>query len=225
MRQQPVYRGGDLACNQVGRATQRAGSFFASLCLFTGAAIAAFIPAALEKQILNFLFFGLIPALGFYVSGCILRHVLLLSCKLCGIIASRCFRRTVIFASSLKKWTGQIVPDLLDTCSITIGRFLFGIRMLVQRLAWSGQNAYRLICLSYWQLNSTILEFACLLIRSTARLLIRLQTVLANRQIGGERRALFWRLHDLNRTPVVEKVRCRRERIAEADASISATRE
>jgi hypothetical protein len=199
MRQQSVYRGGGLARNQVGQATQRAGSLLASLCLFIGAASAASIPAALEKQILNFLFFGLIPAFGFYVSGVILRHVLLLSCKLCGIIAPRCFRRTVSFASSLTKWTGRIVPHLLDTGSITIARFLSKFRLLAQRSAWSGQNAYCLVCRSYWQLDKVILEFSCLLIRSTARFLLRLQTVLVNRETGAERRALFWRLHHLGR--------------------------
>ena len=69
MKQALVYQAVDPACSRVGRATQTAGTFLAVLCLFFGAAFAATVPASLEKRIVYLFFVGLVPALGFYVSG------------------------------------------------------------------------------------------------------------------------------------------------------------
>lgn len=199
MRQQPVYRAVDPACSRVGRTIQTAGTLLSCLCLFLGAAVVAFIPASLEERIFSFLFFGLIPAFGFYGTGFILRHVLVLSCKLCEIVAARCFPRFLILSNSLTNWAGQLVSDLLDACSTIPARFLITIRLLLQRLSCSAHSAYGLVCRLYWRVNKVVLGISCLLIRGTAQFLIRLQTVLVNRQTCGERRALFWRLHDLSR--------------------------
>ena len=45
----------------------------------------AFVPASFEERIGYLFLFGLIPALGCYLIGHILRGALALSCKLCGI--------------------------------------------------------------------------------------------------------------------------------------------
>ena len=56
-----------------GPAVIRAGNHLAVACLFFGAVFAAFVSGSLEQRIGNLFSFGLIPAVGFYAGGHILR--------------------------------------------------------------------------------------------------------------------------------------------------------
>jgi len=175
MNQALVYQAVDPACSRVGRATQTAGTFLAVLCLFFGAAFAATVPASLEKRIVYLFFVGLVPALGFYVSGHILRQMLGLSCKLCEIIAARCVRLLAPFANGLVNWAGASVLDALDRCSMKIARCLLTTGQCMQRLFRLGRKAYCLVHRWYWHIHKAIFDFSCLLIRNAARFVIRMQ--------------------------------------------------
>lgn len=176
MRHAPVYRAVDPACSRVGRATQAAGTFLAALCLFFGPAFAASVPASLEARIVYLFFFGLIPALGFYVSGHILRQMCW--CSVAGCVRSipaRCARRLAPFANGLANWAGATVLDVLDRCLMIIARCLLTTGQWMQRLSRLGQKAYCSIHCRYWHVHKAIFEFSCLLIRNTARFVIRVQ--------------------------------------------------
>jgi hypothetical protein len=175
MKRAFVYRAADPACSRVGRATQTAGTFLAVLCLFFGAAFAASVPASLEKRIVYLFFVGLIPALGFYVSGHVLRQILGLSCKLCEIIAARCVRLLAPFAHGLVNWAGASVLDALDRCSMVIARCLVTTGQCMQRLFRLGREAYCSVHRWYWQVHKAVFEVSCLLIRNAARFVIRMQ--------------------------------------------------
>jgi hypothetical protein len=175
MRQALAYRAVDPACSRVGRATQAAGTFLAALCLFFGTAFAASVPASLEKRILYLFFIGLIPALGFYVSGHILRQMLGLICKLCEIIAARCVRLLAPFLNGLVNWAGASVLDALNICSMVIARCLVTTGQCMPKLFRFGRKTDSSVHRWYWHIYKAIFDFSCLLIRNAARFVIRIQ--------------------------------------------------
>jgi hypothetical protein len=71
--------------------------------LVVGAAFATFVQASVEQRMTGLLFFGLMPALGFYVSGYILYRTLVLTCMLCEFTAERGFRRIPAAAHALQR--------------------------------------------------------------------------------------------------------------------------
>ena len=176
MKQVFVHRDVDSACTRVGQVAQTAGTFLAGLCLFFGTTFAASIPASLENRIVYLFFVGLIPALVSYVSGYILRWMLGLSCKLCEIVA-RCVRLLAPVANGPAKWTGAYVLDVLDRCSIATDRCLLTTGQCMQTLFRLRQKAHLSVYRWYWHVRKTIFQFSCLLIRNTARFLIRMQPV------------------------------------------------
>jgi hypothetical protein len=101
--------------------------------------------------------FGLLPAIGFYVGGHILKHLLVLSSKLCDVIVARCIRCAVLLVDDLVSWVG---PDLSS--------LLTSLRALRRNLHYSVHRCYR-------RLHYAIVDFLCLLIRSAARFVIRVQ--------------------------------------------------
>lgn len=176
MRQAPVYWAVDPACSRVGRAAQTASTFLGGLCLFFGPAFATSVPASLEARIVYLCFFGLIPALGFYVSGHILRQMCWCSvASSVRSIAARCARRPAPFANGLANWAGAAVLDVLDRCLMIIARCLLTAGQWMQRLFRLGQKAYSSVHCRYWYVHKAIFEFSCLLIRNTARFVIRMQ--------------------------------------------------
>jgi hypothetical protein len=177
MKQVFVHRDVDSACTRVGQVAQTAGTFLAGLCLFFGTTFAASIPASLENRIVYLFFVGLIPALVSYVSGYILRWMLGLSCKLCEIVAARCVRLLAPVANGPAKWTGAYVLDVLDRCSIATDRCLLTTGQCMQTLFRLRQKAHLSVYRWYWHVRKTIFQFSCLLIRNTARFLIRMQPV------------------------------------------------
>src|SRR6516162_7454977 len=77
---------------QPGPAVMRAGNYLAVICLFVGAALAAFVSGSLEQRIGNLFCVGLIPAVGFYAGGHILGQLLVFGIELCDMIMARCSR-------------------------------------------------------------------------------------------------------------------------------------
>jgi hypothetical protein len=92
----------------------RAGKHLAVVCLFCGAAVAAFVSGSLEQRIGNLFCFGLIPAVGFYAGGHILGQLLVFGVELCDMIMARCSRYAVRLANDLLSWAGTDVSNWVD---------------------------------------------------------------------------------------------------------------
>ena len=100
MGQAPIYDGINQArlysskargCPQPGPAVMRTGNHLAIVCLFCGAAFAAFVSGSLEQRIGNLFCFGVIPAVVFYAGGHILGQLLVFGVPLCDMIMARLF--------------------------------------------------------------------------------------------------------------------------------------
>src|SRR5262245_16766656 len=117
MGRAPIYNGINRArlyssnargSPQPGPAVMRAGNHLAVVCLFFGAAFAAFVSGSLEQRLGNLFSFGLMPAVGFYVGGHILGQLLMFGVQLCDIIMARCFRYLVRLLNDLLSWQGRM---------------------------------------------------------------------------------------------------------------------
>ena len=175
MRQAPRHRVADSACSRVGRAAQTAATFLSVLCLFVILVFTAFVPASLEERIGYLFLFGLIPALGCYLIGHILRGVLALSCKLCGIIAPHCLKWQARFTNSLLNWASASVLDLSDRCSLTLAHCRLATGRWMRILYRLAQKERRSVNRQYRYVRGAIVEFSCLPIRKAARFVITLQ--------------------------------------------------
>ena len=172
MRQAPIHRVVNSACSRVGRASQREsrGTFLSVLCSLFISVFTASIPASFEERIGYFFLFGLIPALGFYLIGYILRGMLALSCKLCGhIIAPHCLRWQARFTNSLLNWASASVLDLLDRCSLTLAHCRLATGQWMQILFRFDQKERRSLNRQYRYVREVIIEFSCLLETEQAR--------------------------------------------------------
>src|SRR5262245_28565590 len=96
-----------------GPAVIRAGNHFAVLCLFFGAALAAFVSGSFAQRIGNFLSVGLIPAVGFYVGGNVLGQLLIFGVELCDMIIARCSRYAVGLAKRSLALGGHAYIELV----------------------------------------------------------------------------------------------------------------
>jgi hypothetical protein len=175
MRQVPIHRVVDTACSRVGRAAQTAGTFFSALCLIFISVFSALIPASLEERIGYLFLFGLIPALGFYLIGRVLRGLLALSCKLCGIIAPHFLRWQVRITNSLLNWASVSVLDLLDSCSLTLAHSRLATGQWMQILDRLYEKERSSINRQCRYVRRAIIKFSCLLIRNAARFVITVQ--------------------------------------------------
>jgi len=92
----------------------RAGNHLAIVCLFCGAAFAAFVSGSLEQRIGNLICFGLMPAVGFYAGGHLLGQLLVFGIELCDMIMASCFRYAVRLANELLSWADTRVPSWLS---------------------------------------------------------------------------------------------------------------
>jgi hypothetical protein len=95
---------------QPGPAVIRAGNYLAVVCLFFGVAFAAFVSGPLEQRV-DLFWFGLIPAIGFYLGGNILGRLLVLGVKLCDMMTARCSRYAVRLANDFLSWAGRQVSN------------------------------------------------------------------------------------------------------------------
>jgi len=96
-----------------GPAVIRAGNHLAIVCLFVGAALAAFVSGSLEQRIGNLFSLGLIPAFGFYAGGHILGQLLVFGIELCDMIMARCSRYALRLANDLLRRAGTHVSNWL----------------------------------------------------------------------------------------------------------------
>jgi len=91
----------------------RAGNYLAVICLFVGAAIAAFVSGSLEQRLGNLFSFGLMPAVGFYAGGYVLGQLLVFGVKLCDTIMARCSQYAAHLANTLLNWAGAYISSWL----------------------------------------------------------------------------------------------------------------
>ena len=91
----------------------RAGNYLAVVCLFVGAALAAFVSGSLEARLGNLFVFGVVPAVGFYAGGHVLGQLLVFGVKLCDTIMVRCARYAANLANALLNWAGAHVSRWL----------------------------------------------------------------------------------------------------------------
>ena len=91
----------------------RAGNYLAAICLFFGAAIAAFVSGSLAQRLGNLFSFGLMPAVGFYAGGYVLGQLLVFGVKLCDTIMARCSQHAVHLANTLLNWAGAYISSWL----------------------------------------------------------------------------------------------------------------
>ena len=158
MRHASVYRRFDRSglC-QPGPTAMRAGIFLAVVCLSFGAVVATFGPVSLEQRLGNLFFFGLIPAVGFYAGGHILGRLLVLVSKVCDMIVARCSRCAVL-----------LVNDLLSSVDADDPSSPGRVPVRHQKACYSAHRGY-------WRVYRAIFDISCLLIRSAARFMIRIQ--------------------------------------------------
>jgi hypothetical protein len=152
-----LYSSKALQISQPGPAALRAGNLLAVVCLSFGTGFAAFVPAPLEQRIGSLVFFGLIPAIGFYASGHILNQLLVFGSELCDMILARCFRCSMLLVADLMSW--------INSDATTSSAKLPALR----------QKVYCSAHLRYWSVHRAIVDFSCLLIRSAARFIIRMR--------------------------------------------------
>jgi hypothetical protein len=148
----------------------RAGMYLALVCLFFGAALAAFVSGSLESRLGNLFVFGVMPAVGFSAGGYVLGQVLVFGVKLCDTIMARCSQSAAHLANALLNWAGAHVsiwwagdvqpkPNAEgpngDGFGLELGR---GWRPWFLIVAAVSLTAVVLGCLvttpSYWQLHS-----------------------------------------------------------------------
>ena len=96
---------------QPGPAVMRAGNYLAVICLFVGAALAAFVSGSVEQRLGSLFSFGLMPAVGFYAGGYVLGQLLVLGVKLCDTIMARCAQYAANLANVLLNWAGVHVSN------------------------------------------------------------------------------------------------------------------
>jgi hypothetical protein len=154
--------------SQLGLATLRAGHFLSIMCVFFGIA-AAFVPGSLEQRIGSLLFFGLMPAAGFHAAGIVLGRLLAFSSELCEMIAALCLR-----------WLARAGKNFITLVSRSVSyasaRYLIvPARSVFSKISSLSGTACRLIQSGCRRADRAIFEFSCLLIRSGARSILRMQ--------------------------------------------------
>ena len=146
MRYQPL-RSAPTACSRVGLTVQAVCTLLAVTSILFTAVFAVFAPAAVKEHSPDLLFLGLTPALGFYMSGHILRSVLTLGGKLSESIAVRCYRRIVPLTRGLANWALACgLDNPLGTCLTILTRCLLTMRC--------------------WRVREAVFKFSCLFIRA-----------------------------------------------------------
>ena len=180
----------DKACTRLNWVILTAGSFLAVWCVIFGSAVAAFVPSSVEERLENLVVFGLVPAFIFYVSGHILRHLLGFSCKLCELFAKGLLRLLAPFAISFANEARATVSEALDGCRKTLARCQIATRRWTQRLSHLSEIAFTSIDRQCRHFCKLTFELLCLLIRTTARFIIKAQHLMIGAALMAERRIL-----------------------------------
>ena len=124
----------------------KVGELCAVVWLSFGITVATILDTSFDQKIQSLLLLGLLPAVGFYTGGRALLHLAMIG---------RERRREYIVRS-----VGHAFGFVSRTLAI---------------LAVLGQKAYDVALLFYPHVRRSIFQFSCLLIRSTAQLLLRVQ--------------------------------------------------
>jgi|RhiMethySRZTD1v2_1073278.scaffolds.fasta_scaffold783023_1 hypothetical protein len=156
-----VYPLNRRQAGQLGPATLRVSNLLAIGSVLFGAACAAFVPASLEQRIGAVFLFGLIPAIAFHGGGLLLSLLFGYSSELAERIAKLCFRYFARLVSAT-------LPVLNAERSCSSVEYL-SERIRLMRIALRSLDG---VCR---RLEGAIFEFSCLMIRSAARFMIRLQ--------------------------------------------------
>jgi Bacterial SH3 domain len=138
-------------------AIQRAGVFLAVLWSFFGPVTAAFDSPPLQERIATLLLFGLIPAAVISVASYILTQLIMFRGQVTDITAVGCFRYISLWINYFVNRAVLSAPKVWNK---------------VVRLAQKVCCSVNRLC---WRTQARLVAIACLLIRSTARLIIRLQ--------------------------------------------------
>ena len=153
---------------QLSLVTLRVANLLSMMSLLFGLA-AAFVPGSLEQRIGSFLFFGLIPAAALHLGGAVFGPLLAFSSELCEVIIALCFR-----------WLARIVKKYVKLASQCVSyrsvRYLVPPVCTVKSSMWSlSRRASYSIRRNCQHAHRAIFEFSCLLIRSGARFILRMQ--------------------------------------------------
>jgi hypothetical protein len=138
-------------------AIQRAGVFLALIWSFFGPVTAGFDSPPFQERISILLLCGLIPAVTIYVAGYILSQLILFRGQVSEITAAGCCRYITLWINYFVNRAVLSAPKVWNK---------------IVRLAQKLCCAVNRLC---WRTQARLVEIACLLIRSTARLIIKLQ--------------------------------------------------
>jgi hypothetical protein len=137
-----------LSSSQSNRALMaRASELCAVVCFFFGITLATILEASLQQRIQSFLLLGLLPAVGFYAGGRALFHLAMIG---------RERRREYIL---------RFVEHAYRFASTTLAKS-----------AMLGQKTYDVALLCYPHVRRSVVEFSCLVIRSAAQLILKIQS-------------------------------------------------
>ena len=153
---------------QLSLVTSRVAKLLSMMSLLFGLA-AAFVPGSLEQRIGNFLFFGLIPAVALHLGGAVFGPFLAFSSELCEVTIALCFQWLARLSKKYLKMASQCV-------SYGSARYLVPpARTVISSMSSLSLNTASSIRRSFQHADRAIFEFACLLIRSGARFILRMQ--------------------------------------------------
>ena len=157
----------------MGRSTKTATASLGAASLVLGV-FTAFLPGSIEQRFFSYLLFGVLPALGLYLSGLIFSALLTRSATLSEFICFRCLPRLPSYSKILVDRIAVPASTAVRCCSETgawtRGRLLSTTRKCRPFLhrCWGGR----------W----IIAEPVFLLIRNTARLIIEIQRWMTERK-------------------------------------------
>jgi hypothetical protein len=170
MGQVSVFRAANRTCfcssnteqnGQLASNIRRACNFLTILYVCFTAAVICYGLDSLEQRIASLFLFCLMPAAGLCAGGHVLSHLMVRASKLCELIAVCCFRCLVLLLINFVNWLSPNVSEV-------------SIRLLASlaRCRLSNLSDLRHHC---WRVRAAFIGFLCLLIRSGARFVIRVQ--------------------------------------------------
>jgi hypothetical protein len=152
------------------------------------AAFTAFLPGTIEQRFFSYLLFGVLPALGFYLSGHIFSALLTRSVTLSEFICLKCLPRLPSY------W--RILADRIAVTASTAVRCCSEHGARTGELLLSTTRKCRPFFDRCWGGRWIIAEPVFLVIRNTARLIIEIRRWMAERKLSyGTYSAINWRLH------------------------------
>src|SRR5262245_33720660 len=155
---------------QPGPAVMTAGNYLAIVCLFLGAALAAFVPESFEPRLGNLFVFGVMPAVGFSAGSYVLGQLLVFGVKICDKVMVRCTHYAVHLANVFISRASAHVSDRLapnvrdkpnaagpngDELGLEVWRSWTPWWLIVTAVSFTAVGLGCLVITpSYWQLHS-----------------------------------------------------------------------